>query len=420
MSNKIFVDLARGVNNIHVGTLHVNNVRGGTVVAFAYSSEWLDAQYRFQIDPYLPLCAGQHYVPNNAPLFGCFTDAAPDRWGRTLMQRREIKKAAVEKRTPKTLTDIDFLLGVNDDLRMGAFRFRDGDAYLAPQTTGSPHLIHIQKFYKTLTDLQNGERWDAIDDADIQEVLAPGSSLGGSRPKATLYDATGKLFLIKFPQDSDSVDMPLWEKVSLDLAARCGICTPGSILKKLPDGRHCLILERFDRDGRGRIHFASAMTLLGARDNDGILYSYLDIAAILQKEGGETAVNLNELWKRMAFNVLTSNRDDHLRNHGFLRDNAGWRLSPVYDLESDCAKTVHRLALDENNTEPDIQTVLNVSPYFDMPVSEAKDTVTMMEDVLQEWGRLAKQFGANRFDIDLMAKNYLLDESLETELSNTP
>jgi serine/threonine-protein kinase HipA len=367
MSRKIEVELALGGEPAcHVGTMYVNQSHGVESSPFIYAQEWLENAQRFALDPHLPLIQGLQNPPAGMPLFGCFTDSAPDRWGRTLMQRWENRSARSEGRTARTFADSDFLLGVNDPLRMGALRFSEGAVYLAPASRGLPPLINFAKFYHTLNELQNGEHGEHLSDADILDVIAPGSSLGGARPKATLCDGSGKLFLVKFPKNSDRLDVPLWEKVSLDLAAKCGIRTPRSTLEKLPDGKHCLIIERFDRGADGsRIHFASAMTMLGSRDNDDTLYSYVDIASFMQAAGSNTSADLRELWARMAFNVLTSNRDDHLRNHGFLHEKTGWRLSPVYDLESDNSKRTHSLALNENNPEPDMHNEMSNHFYLD-------------------------------------------------------
>jgi serine/threonine-protein kinase HipA len=408
MKRKIEVDLALSAeNSCHVGTMYVNQTRGGESSPFIYAQPWLENEQRFALDPHLPLIQGIQNPPAGMPLFGCFTDSAPDRWGRTLMQRWENHSARTEGRKPRAFADSDFLLGVNDPLRMGALRFREGSVYLAPATMGLPPLINFAKFYHTLNALQNGGHGKHLSDADIQDVIAPGSSLGGARPKATLCDGSGKLFLVKFPKDSDRLDLPLWEKVSLDLAAKCGIRTPHSTLEKLPDGKHCLIIERFDRGAGGnRIHFASAMTMLGSRDNDDTLYSYVDIASFMQAAGSHAGADLLELWTRMAFNVLTSNRDDHLRNHGFLREKTGWRLSPVYDLEPDSSKRAHSLALNENITEPDINIVLESVPYFDMEINEAKQIIARMVKILQTWKTHAKKMGAGQKDIEEMSNNF--------------
>ncbi|MDR0816320.1 MAG: type II toxin-antitoxin system HipA family toxin [Desulfovibrio sp.] len=406
MNRRVIVELAWGDETMRLGTLFITASRGKEQFAFECAEEWLEHEKTFEFDPHIPLTRGIHYPKKDHPVFGCLADASPDRWGIALLRRRENRQAFSENRTARSLSHSDFLFGVSDAMRMGALRFRDGETLLADTDTGVPKITWAGTFYALLQDIQAGR---GLSDNDIRDVVAPGASLGGSRPKASLCDADGKLFVVKFPQVTDSVDVPLWEKVSLDMAKRCGIRVPESRLIQLSQDRHALVLDRFDRDTQGgRIPFASAMTLLEARDNDGKVHSYLEIAMLLQLCGSDTTEDLRELWTRMLFNVLTSNRDDHLRNHGFLRNECGWRLSPVYDLESSSDKAEHCLAFDEHNTEPDARIAFTVAGLFGLTDRDAQKIAERMGHVLRKWKNHAERRGAKGRDIDAMRENFAL------------
>lgn len=399
---KIFVDLDWNGTIHNVGTLLFNRQRGAEVMSFAYTEAWLSSSIAYEIDPELPLISGHQYPSSSN--FGCFSDSAPDRWGKTLIQRAWAK----EGKTRSSLYESDYLLGVMDILRMGAFRFREHETYLSDRLNGIPKLKNINEFYHTIENILKGGE---TADRDLLDVLGPGSSLGGARPKLTLFDDKGQLFIVKFPNiKHDTIDVPLWEKVCLDLAEMCGLNVPSSTLKELPCGKHALIIKRFDREGDKRIPFASAMTLLSAKDSDASgLYSYLDIAEIIASNGRNTDKSLTELWKRMQFNVLISNRDDHLRNHGFLRGNLGWELSPVYDLETDATSPCHSLSLNASgDCEPDPSLAISSAQYFGIKESEALSLTKEMCSIVEKYPNIAKKYGASGQEIKAMQQNFIV------------
>jgi len=402
-TRRIEVDLALGADVAHVGSLYFVQQKGVELASFEYASSWLSSDVKFSIDPELQLSPSRQYPEKG--LFGCFQDASPDRWGRNLIQR-DYKRMLEENRgRARTLPESAYLMSVADMLRMGALRFREGNVYQAPLRDGVPKLEHLSAFYEKIRRYQENRE----ENGDLRDILDPGSSLGGARPKLALTDAGGKkLFIGKFPSVNDRIDNPLWEKVSLDLAQNCGLRVPSSRLASLPDRRHALIVERFDRKDGARIHFVSAMTLLGARDGEQD-HGYLDLAEQIQADSVCPGQDLEEMWKRLLFNVLTCNRDDHLRNHGFLRLSGGWQLSPVYDLESDCTKAAHSLALDENgDREPNPKTVLDVSEYFGISQAKAFSMFRAMSEEIAQWKRLALRYGATASDISEMSANYTM------------
>lgn len=392
-TRRIRVEMGRSDGDIPVGTLLIGRSRGREILSFSYADSWLEHPDAFPIDPYLPLHGGMLH-PLRGGMFGCLEDASPDRWGRTLMRRA---------RRGGTLLPSDCLLGVMDALRCGALRFRDMDGgHLAPAPDGVPRMRHVRGLHRIVDGyLSSG----VIGDGDIRDILGPAAALGGARPKLSLQDGEGRLHVVKLPNAGDGVDLPLWEKVCLDLAGRCGIRVPPSSLILLPSGRHALVVERFDRDGLGgRIPFASAMTLLGASDADAPgSRSYLDLADILAAGGGGADAGIRELWLRMQFNVLVSNRDDHLRNHGFLRRADGWELSPAYDLEPDAGSPSHCLALDEEGcVAPDPDVPIRSAGYFGLDEEEAVSLTRRMCGIISGFADAARRLGADAREIGLM------------------
>lgn len=377
----------------HVGSLFFLPKKSGEAQSFVYSSEWLASKRRFQIDPELPLLPGRAYPARES--FGFVQDASPDRWGRALMER--------EFRAKRSLRTSDYLLGVSDILRPGALRFREKNEYLATPRRGVPKIKNLHELSEKIRRYQEF----CEKDDDLADLMDPGSSLGGSRPKLGLVDNDGKTFFIaKFPSLKDEIDVPLWEKVSLDLAAQCGLNVSPSRLIPVQRNRHALLIERFDRNSIGRIHFASAMTFLGACDGEH-KHGYLHIAELIQDISFAPEADLREIWKRMLFNILTANRDDHLRNHGFLYDHNGWRLSPVYDLESCADKETHSLILDDAETRiPDPQIAIATSEYYGIKQWEALSELEAMQEVISQWRHVAEKYGATAIDMAHMEACY--------------
>ena len=289
---------------------------------FSYEAEYLQHADAYELDPTLPLLVGQQQTQTGREIFGAFSDCAPDRWGRRLIDRAENQRAKREGVTRRSYGEIDYLLGVRDDMRQGALRFRlpSTAQYLANEQDGVPHLIELGELLVAADRLER----DEASEAQLQALLRGGSSLGGARPKAHVLDSAGRAAIAKFPSPSDDHDVMRWEAVTLRLARMAGIKVADWLLHEV-DGKAVLIVNRFDRAGRRRIGYVSAMTMLEASDRE--QGSYLEIADVIERNSPSTASDLRELWRRIAFTVLTSNTDDHLRNHGFLRtSSAGWSL----------------------------------------------------------------------------------------------
>jgi serine/threonine-protein kinase HipA len=316
-------------------------------------------------------------------MFGAFTDCAPDRWGRRLINRDERNRAEAEGTRQRSFAEVEFLLGVRDDLRQGALRFRDPEtgAYLAASDGGIPYLIGLGPL---LAAAEHLERNEATTD-EVRDLLRAGSSLGGARPKAHVLLPEGRTAIAKFPSaTSDDWDVMRWEAVALDLAARSGITTPDWQIHEI-DGKGVLIVTRFDRTGERRVGYVSAMTMLEATDGDE--RSYIDIAEAIERESADAAADLRELWRRIALSLLISNTDDHLRNHGFLREStAGWRLSPVFDINPNPAPIARRLATTIAFGSPDsIETLIEVAELFRLTPDEARRVLAEVAEATSQW-----------------------------------
>lgn len=404
MSRKLDVYLDWGAP-VCIGQLWIHRQKGRETASFQYTHDWLNSG--FELEPALPLKSGVFHVEKGLSLFKCFSDSAPDRWGRVLLMRRENMLARQEKRSPVTLMESDFLLGVNDRIRHGAFRFKESgsDVFLTDSGKNSiPPLIHLRALMNSSMRLiQHTEN-----EEDLKLLLAPGSSLGGSRPKASVIDENGRLMMAKFPNPHDEWDIPLWEYIAYRLAEKAGLRIPRTRLEKMGSS-HVLLLERFDRFKNSRIPFASAMTLLEAKDGEN--RSYLELAEILQRDGSHPSEDLLQLWKRMVFNILIANVDDHLRNHGFLRDENGWRLSPVYDLEATPATHKARILqtyITETDGTADPELALSVASYFGLSLPDAKKEIADMQKVVSKWDKLARRLGAAKYEIEIMYSAFCL------------
>ena len=395
MSRKIQVYLD-GKTLQSVGTLWIHRVRGGESASFEYAREWLEQG--FALEPALPLLSGVFHTEPSQAMFRSFSDSAPDRWGRVLLQRQENRLAREERRTPRALMESDFLLDINDATRQGALCFKSDAGEILTVGSAVPPYVQLRALMQAATSIAN--RTESM--ADIKLLLSPGSSLGGARPKASVLDEVGNLMIAKFPHPHDEWDVPLWEYIAYRLAAEVGLKVPEVRLETV-NGRHVLLVQRFDRKNGARVPFASAMTLLGA--SDGESRSYLDIAEIIIDSGEDTKNDLKELWRRMLFNMLISNVDDHLRNHGFLRGTKGWMLSPVYDLESTPvtykAHVLRTAVIDDDGTA-DPELAIQTAGYYGIKQSEAEHQFIQMKAIVSRWEVLARQLGAARHDIDLM------------------
>lgn len=375
----------------HIGTLSRGD-RGS--VRFAYEPTWLKHAHGFPLNPELDLFAGE-FFPGDSN-FGVFMDSCPDRWGQILMKRREAVEAKEEGRTPRNLGPWEFLLGVQDCTRMGALRFsRPGEQnFLADEALSAPPVARIAELQAVAFELTR-KKQDNLDKIRewLKVLVAPGSSLGGARPKANLVDEDGNLWIAKFPSADDDYDVAVWEKLLQDLAQDCGIVVPESRLMQTGSGYHTFLVKRFDRIDGNRRFFASAMTMLGHIDTEDA--SYLEMAEFLATygEADHIAGDLEELFTRIAFNVATASRDDHLRNHGFIRSPDGWRLAPAFDMNPSFRKDEHVLSLDLYNRQPDLDVVLATADYYRLETGRARKIVNDVCRVVGGWKTRARKLG---------------------------
>ena len=402
-----------GIEPTLLGKLRCGFIRGQETFSFEYDVNWLSSHdSSFSLDPDLQLYRGRQFVPLEKRLFGLFSDSCPDRWGRMLMQRREAINARKEDRKPRKLTECDYLLGVYDEARMGALRFslEEGGEFLSnDQALATPPWIHLRTLENASVAYENDE--SGLNEKWLRQLLAPGSSLGGARPKATVQAPDGALWIAKFPSKHDEYNSGAWEKVVHDLARLCGLNVPESKLETFSKSGSTFLVKRFDRNGQQRIHFASAMTLLGKTDGasaaDGS--SYLDLATFIRSSGASPAEDLAELWSRIVFSMAVSNTDDHLRNHGFILTSTGWRLSPLYDVNP--VPTGDQLSLNVNEYENsiDFSLALEVSEYFGLNSQIAEEKVDRIRHIVSEnWENLAVKYGLSRSAIEYMRPAFSL------------
>jgi serine/threonine-protein kinase HipA len=393
-----------GGEDLLAGHLWSHRRRGRESTTFGYSSDYLADHRAYELDPALPLFAGAQQTPAGRAMFGAFSDCAPDRWGRRLIQREERRRADREQTTERSFGEADYLLGVRDDLRQGALRFRDPDRgiWLADEQGGVPDLLVLPEL---LAAAESAERDEATEE-QLRRLLRGGSSLGGARPKAHVVDGRGRVSIAKFPSPADDWDVMRWEYVALELARRAGVAVPRSSLHEV-EGKAVLIVERFDREAEVRLGYVSAMTMLEATDGDtGV---YLDIAEAIETHSADTAGELRQLWRRIALSVLISNTDDHLRNHGFLRtSSAGWSLSPAFDLNPVPGRGAKRLstAIDYETDVARLDRLLDAAQYFRLGRAEALQTLAEVEAATREWRGVAAGAGIAGAEIDRMASAF--------------
>lgn len=396
-----------------IGILRAAFVRGDESFSFEYAPEWLNSfDSAYSLDPDLSLFKGRQYTPLDKRLFGLFSDSCPDRWGRLLMTRKEAIEARKEDRKPRKLTESDFLLGVYDESRMGALRFslEEGGEFLSNEKAyATPPWVSLRTLENASMAFENDD--SGLNEKWLRELLAPGSSLGGARPKATVQAADGSLWIAKFPSKHDDYNSGAWEKVASELAKLCGLNVPESKLETFSKSGGTFLVRRFDRDGKRRIHFASAMTLLGKIDGasgaDGT--SYLDLAAFIRGNGAEPKQDLIELWKRIVFNMAVSNTDDHLRNHGFLLMPTGWKLSPLFDVNPVPSGDRLSLNVSEFDNSIDLALAIEVAAYFGLSKAEAERLAGEVCKTVQEnWVKVAERCGLSRGAVEYMRPAFSL------------
>ena len=380
-----------------IGRLYVDVIKGGESYSFEYDDKWLaNTKLSVPLDPDLPLYAGRQF-PNGRSIFGIFADASPDRWGRLLMNKRERKLADKEARKPRKLYDSDFLLGVYDEARMGGIRFKlaeDGEFLSNDRETATPPWATLRTLEEASRQFENDDT--ALNEKWLNQLIRPGSSLGGARPKATVVDTNGQLWIAKFPSKNDDNNTGAWEKVVHDLARMCDLNVPESKLETFSKLGSTFLVKRFDRDGDKRIHFASAMTLLGKTDGasaaDGS--SYLDLVSIIKSSGSDPKNDLIELWKRIVFNMAISNTDDHLRNHAFILKKSGWALSPLYDVNPVPYGDELSLNVNEDDNRISIPLAIETAYRFSITEEDAKKMAgEIIATVRDNWERFAAKYG---------------------------
>lgn len=394
-----------------MGILSAHYAKGKKAFGFEYDQDWMKTESQRLIDPDIQFFSGAQF-PNNKENFGVFLDSMPDTWGRTLMKRKAAQQARENDEKPQTLYDIDYLLGVFDKTRMGALRFKtsmDGLFLDDDQDHSTPPWSSIRELQAAAKNLEDDEnvnvkKWLAI-------LMAPGSSLGGARPKANIADENGDLWIAKFPSKNDTIDKGAWEFLAYQLALKSGIEMTECKIEKIAGKHHTFFTKRFDRDGDSRIHFASSMTMTG-NNEESLRFStasYLDIAEFIMNNGANINANLQQLWRRIVFNICISNTDDHLRNHGFILTDNGWILSPAYDLNPSVEKDGLALNIDMDDNSLDLEVAKSVGIYFRLNESEMDSIILEVHNAVRNWQNSAVEIGISRGDQELMKGAFRYD-----------
>jgi serine/threonine-protein kinase HipA len=389
------------VTPLLAGTLTFAHTNRGGVFSFAYASGFLNSKYRFQLDPMLTLHTGELYNDKPDNNFRAFLDSSPDRWGRILMQRRAAIESRKGIRSTDRLTELDYLLGVHDTHRMGAIRFKlaGGDHFLDNNTAcAAPPMASLRELEHAAMHMETDENIDSEQYYRwLQMLIAPGSSLGGARPKACVVDPDGSLWIAKFPNRSDTFDVGSWEMVCHELALNAGVQMFPCVIRRLGSQHHTFLTKRFDRLGERRVHFCSAMTQLGYFDGEYAQQaSYLEIADFLVNQGAQTSADLEQLWRRVLFNIAISNTDDHLRNHGFLLTPRGWVLSPAFDLNPIVGKQGLTLNITDNSNLLSYDLAFEVIDFFRLTRERAARIYDEVLGSVQNWQKVASRLGISR------------------------
>lgn len=393
-----------------VGRLWARVRKNKESASFEYDKTWLENPGRFSLEPALQVGPGAFHSPADTPMFGAIGDSAPDRWGRTLMRRAERRRAERDGTAPRSLQEIDFLLLVDDEARQGALRFaeKEGGPFLREEGVKRiPPLVELPELLSAADHVVE----DKDTEEDLRLLIAPGSSLGGARPKASVIEKDGQLAIAKFPRRDDEFNTVAWEAVALALAAKAGIPVPESRVETVSN-KPVILLRRFDRVGPQRIPFLSAMSMLGAKDRD--TRSYLEIVDSLRQHGAAPKEDMQDLWRRIVFNILISNTDDHLRNHGFLyAGQAGWRLSPAYDLNPvpvDIKPRILTTAIDEDDGTASLDLAMSVADYFELEKDMAKAITVQVGKAVSRWRDEAARHGVAKEEIDRMMSAFEHDD----------
>jgi serine/threonine-protein kinase HipA len=390
---------------VFIGILSAHQGKGRRSYSFEYDERWLKRKDLLLLDPDIGLFSGTQF-PGQNENFGIFLDSMPDTWGRTLMARRASQVARLEGRIAPVLHDLDYLLGVADKCRMGALRFKidpkgpflDDDSQTpVPPRTSAGELQYIAGLVESDKNPKELNKW-------LIMLMAPGSSLGGSRPKANIIDKKDQLWIAKFPSKNDTIDKAKWEFLAYKLALAAGIRMSESRIEKIAGNYYTFFTKRFDRLNGERVHFASAMTMTG--NDEKTLHdkraSYLDLSMFIQDHGGNINGDLEELWRRIVFNIAISNTDDHLRNHGFVIENGAWHLCPAYDVNPSVDKDELALNIDEYSGALDLELAISVAEYFRLTVKKAQSIQSQVLRTVSQWEKIAKRIGISTSEIEFM------------------
>lgn len=409
----------KGIENPYfMGNLYSEKLRGKEIFSFEYDDEWLKSDQAQLLDPELQLYSGLQFVNDGQENFGLFLDSSPDRWGRILMRRREAALARFENRTEKRLFETDYLLGVFDGHRVGALRFKldkNGPFISDNREIATPTWATISELEQISLKLEDDEivnnpeylKW-------LTMLMAPGASLGGARPKAGVVDKEGELWIAKFPSRKDQGDIGGWEIVTYELAINAGIIMAESKAQKFSSEYYTFLTKRFDRLNTGeRLHFTSAMTMLGYTDGqdyeDGA--SYLELAEFIINRGANVEKDLEELWRRIVFSICVSNTDDHLRNHGFLLSDEGWLLSPAYDINPIETGIGLKLNISENDNSLNLNLALDVHEYFRLDEVRAFGIIEKVIHSVRNWKDVAMKYGISKEEQTLKSLAFSKSES---------
>lgn len=392
-----------------IGELGYESLRGADSYSFTFNNEWLRQHSDLFLSDDLNNYPGQQYTQPDKDIFGCFSDALPDRWGRTLLLRREQIAAAEEKRPVRRLSSFDFLTGIDDFSRMGGFRFKeepDGEFINVSETLKIPPLTDIRELISASTEIEKSEENNMLPDKKwIAQLVQPGTSLGGARPKANVVDTDKTLYVAKFPSRKDDYNVGLWEHFSHLLATNAGVNVAKTKVLATGEKYHTLLSKRFDRTNDSkRIHFASAMTLLGLSDGDNATtrHGYLDIVDFIIQSCTDVERNLQELYRRVAFNICIGNTDDHFRNHGFLLTAKGWTLSPAYDMNP-TLNEYQSLLISSTSNKADLSILLDACKDYMLNRSTAEKIISEVIEAIKGWRELATRLGISKREMEMFS-----------------
>ncbi|TQV82574.1 HipA domain-containing protein [Exilibacterium tricleocarpae] len=393
----VFADWEEFEEPVLVGTLRSAVTKNKEHFSFRYDDKWLQRPNAREIDPGLQLFSGeQHNAASNN--FRVFLDSCPDRWGRLLMKRREAITARQEERRPRILHEVDYLLGVHDLYRQGALRFKqavDSDFLDNNERLTAPPISSLRELEYAAQQVEASDSEDSEYLKWLYMLMSPGSSLGGARPKASVVDEANHLWIAKFPSQHDDQNIAAWEFLAYQLALKAGIEMAPCRIERFNSHHHTFLTRRFDRTCTSRLHFTSALTQLGYYDGD-YDASYIELAQFLTEHGSTTKKDLEQLWRRIVFNIAISNTDDHLRNHGFIYKKGGWTLSPAYDINPVTPSNGLHLNITDDDNSLNYDLAMDVIGFFQLEESKAEKIRAEVLTSVGQWETVAKSIGISR------------------------